>query len=73
MTSEQITTRIADITKERDDFVVEVNKRLMFLNGKIEALSELIEDVVTEGEDTPPLDESRPDTHTPYTDDRPAT
>lgn len=52
MTNEQIKARIVDTTKERDDLVTEVNKRIVFLNGKIEALRELVEDMVTEGEDS---------------------
>jgi len=33
---------IAGLTKERDEFVMQANSRIAFLNGKIEALSSML-------------------------------
>ncbi len=42
---ETLKNMIAELTKERDEFVTQANSRIAFLNGKIEALaSMLVED-----------------------------
>ena len=42
MDSERIKKLIAAVTAERDEFMAQANQRLAFLNGKIEALQELL-------------------------------
>ncbi len=39
---ETLKNMIAELTKERDEFVTQANSRIAFLNGKIEALSSLL-------------------------------
>ncbi len=42
MGKEQLTELIAAIEAERDSLIQQVNARIAFLNGKIEAIQELI-------------------------------
>lgn len=49
MDKQQIADLIQALTAERDDLIAQVNQRIAFLNGKIEALVELIAPPETTG------------------------